>query len=109
MDCVILGYQLLTYAVSYKAYNSAGEQIVEPNVIMAGSTIIGISIPYGGYLEITMDESHVINFKDNSGIIGLFTATENTTVKVKVVRDYTAIVNAVTVENGIKTYTELPS
>ena len=107
MDCVILGYQILTYAVSYKVYNSAGEQIVESNLIKAGYTIIGITIPYGGYLEITMDESHSITFKNYTGSVGLFTARENSTVKFKVVRDYVGIVNEVTAENGIETYTEL--
>ena len=107
MDCVILGYRILTYAVSYKVYNSAGEQIVEPNLIMAGSTMIGITIPYGGYLEITMDESHKIVFKNYPGSIGLLTARANSTVKFKVVRDYIGVVNEVTAENGIETYTEL--
>ena len=107
MDCVILGYQLLQYVVSYKVYNSAGGQIVEPTTIFASSTIIGICVPYAGYLEITMDDSHSINFKSANGEIGLFTAKENSTVKFRVIRDYVAVVNAVTAENGVQTYTEL--
>lgn len=107
MDCAILGYDLLTYATSYKVLNSAGEQILEPVTLEANTVNYGILIPYGGYLEITMDESHRINFKSPDGSISLFTAGNNAFAKFKVVRDYNAIVSKVNNENGVETYTEL--
>lgn len=100
MECAILGYNMLDYTVKYTVYNSANEPITNPIIINAVHANFGICVPYGGFIEIQMDNNHSITFKSPSGNTNLITISAGATNKVRVVRDYVVVVNTVTTENG---------
>lgn len=88
MDCVVWGYSQFEYSTKYNIYNSANEKIENPVYITNNTKYIGVMVPYGGYVEITIDDSHKLYFVT---VEGSYTITEipfGGSGKIKVIRDY---------------------
>lgn len=101
MDCLISGFNIFTYAVSYNIYNSSGEIIDNPVFLEVGLRKAGVCVPYGGYIYIEMDNNHSISVRViNSNTGSFLTIGPGESTKFKVLRDYTVTVSEVTTENN---------
>lgn len=100
MDCALLGYRMLEFATRYTVYNAAGEAITNPRLINAEHINIGICVPYGGSIKITMDSNHDLKFVVPTGCTNLIVISATETRRIDIFRDYIAIVNTISTENG---------
>ena len=98
---------MFNYYVSCTIYNSANEVIQNPVFLTINNNKVGVCVPYGGYIEIQMDDTHRMSFKIAGVESSFLTIGANEKVKVKVFRDYEVIVSEISNINNVETYSEL--
>lgn len=107
MDCLVIGFNIFRYTVSYTIYNSANEVIQNPVFVTINTNKTGVCVPYGGYIEVQMDDTHTMSFRVIGEVGSFLTIGANEKVKLKVVRDYETTIFLISDTNNVETYTEL--